>query len=166
MKRLAVVCAVSALFACGGKKSDDRGGGGGTCAPLKVTIDGAEVPGLVHGYALTQIYKGERSEQVVVLNREETCANLLSKAGRPTPDGEIDVRANAGASTMTRGVGLGSHTQLGVDVKLLGAAPKAVGDKVTLCVPVTSFTGADDHKGKAVVVSGTFTGTWCGTMEF
>lgn len=73
------------------------------------------------------------------------------------------MRANAGD---TSSVGVGASTQLGVAVKLIGAAPTKPGDVVTLCVPETKVPGFDDLKGKQVVVSGTLTGTYCGVRQF
>lgn len=150
---------------CGGKK---EGGGGAACGPLKVTVDGVDVAGLGNGLAITQKEGGESSEQVQLFNHAKaTCAQVLSKSGREVPEGEIDVRANAGKSMMTKGVGIDAHSQMGVEVKLTSAAPKAVGDPVTLCVPETTFTPrVGDYKDKKVTVSGTFAGTWCGVMEF
>lgn len=159
-----------AAAACG--KSDDKGGGGGggggSCGPLKVTIDGAEVTGLGHGLAITQKMQGEASEQVQLFNHDKaTCEEVLSKSGRQTPDGEIAVRANAGKSTMMKAIGINSSTQMGIEVKLVGKAPSKPGDKVTLCVPETTFKPAGgEHAGKTITMAGTFEGTYCGVMEF
>lgn len=134
------------------------------CPPLKVTIDGVEVPGLVHGYAVTEKEDGKSSEQVIIYNHDKhTCEQLASKSGIPIEEGEVDVRANAGDTTT---VGVGASTQFGVDVKLVSAAPTKPGDVVTLCVPETTVSGFGELKGKNIVVSGTFTGTYCGVRQF
>ena len=107
---------------------------------------------------------GESSEQVQLFNHAKaTCAQVLSKSGREVPEGEIDVRANAGDTTT---VGVGASTQFGVAVKMISAAPTKPGDIVTLCVPETKVTGFGDLKDKAIVVSGTFTGAYCGVRQF
>jgi len=139
-----------------------------SCASLKVIVDGDQLTGLVYGLAITQVYGGERSERVQVFNHAKvTCEQVLSKSGRAVEDDEIDVRANAGKSLMTKGIGFDAHSQLGVEVALMGPAPAKPGDTVTLCAPETTFKpNVGEFKGKSVTVSGTFFGTWCGEMVF
>jgi len=144
------------------------GGGGGDCGPLTVTVDGAPVAGLTHGYAITMVQGGERTEQVQLFNHEAKCEDLVSRKGRTVPDGEESVRAFAGGSgTFGRGIGLDAHTQMGVDVELIGERPKNPGDKVAVCVASASFKPvAGKYKDKAVTVSGKLEGTYCGVMDF
>ncbi|MBT9560630.1 MAG: hypothetical protein IV100_31690 [Myxococcales bacterium] len=167
----AVALACSASLACSKKEAPAPAAPPAaptTCAPLKVLVDGEQLTGLVHGLAITQVQGGERSEQVQVFNHAKvTCEQVLSKSGRSVEDGEIDVRANAGKTMMSKGIGFDAHSQLGVEIALMGTAPTKPGDKVTLCAPETTFKPtAGEFKGKSVTVSGTFTGTWCGEMVF
>jgi hypothetical protein len=133
-----------------------------------VLVNGEQLTGLVHGLAITQVQGGERSEQVQVFNHAKvTCEQVLSKSGRSVEDGEIDVRANAGKGLMSKGIGFDAHSQLGIEVALMGAAPSKPGDKVMLCAPETTFKPTvGEFKDKSVTVSGAFIGTWCGEMVF
>lgn len=164
----AITLASVAALACSKKEVPAPPAAPTTCAPLKVLVDGEQVTGLVHGLAITQVQGGERSEQVQVFNHAKvTCEQVLSKSGRMVEDGEIDVRANAGKGLMSKGIGFDAHSQLGVEVALMGAAPSKPGDQVTLCAPETTFKPTvGEFKGKSVTVSGTFMGTWCGEMVF
>ncbi|MCC6621855.1 MAG: hypothetical protein IT385_11405 [Deltaproteobacteria bacterium] len=165
MKRLILIVGVVSLgswqAACGGGKKTE-------CGPLEVTVDGKPVTGLTHGYAITHKRAGELTQQVEVFNHEAKCEELVSRKGRSVPDGEQAVRAFTGGSGMMgQGVGIESHTQMGVDVALMGEAPKNPGDKVALCVSDASFKPAiGDYKDKAVVVKGKLEGTYCGVMDW
>lgn len=165
---------LAATAACG--KDEDSKAAGGTgaakaggdaCPALKVTIDGQEVTGLTHGLAITQKMGTTVSEQVQLFNHDKaTCEEVLSKSGRTVPEGEIAVRANAGNDSMSTGVGIDSHAQLGGTVTVVGPKPSKPGDQVTLCAKETTFTpriGA--YKDKPVTIAGALTGTYCGVME-
>jgi len=164
MKRIMLsvigVSLASIPAACGGKKTE--------CGPLEVTVDGKPLTGLTHGYAITHKRGDELTQQVELFNHEATCDELTSRKGRNVPDGEQAIRAfTGGKGTFGRGVGIESHTQMGLDVDLMGEPPKSPGDKVALCVSDASFKPAiGDYKDKAVTVKGKLEGTYCGVMDW
>jgi len=140
-----------------------------TCGPLKVSVDGQELTGLVHGKAIFNKTAGKKTPQVDVFNHDKvTCAELTNIKGRQVADGEVAVRAFAGGSgSFGMGVGFGSHTQMGVNVDILSKMPEKDGDLVALCVKETTFSPTmGDHKGKSVTVSGKFEGAYCGVLDF
>lgn len=164
MKRILTFGVLTGLCACGSAKEPPAGSrtSGEVCPPRKVVLDGVEVPGLIHGYAVTESYRGQRVDRVTLLNHEEPCANLVSKVWRPPAEGEVSVHAKASTAALARGLTMGSTNTFGIDVRMLTPPPRAIGDTVTLCVPETTFTLAAKERGIPAVVGGTFTGTWCG----
>jgi hypothetical protein len=150
---------------CSKKSADPK-----DCKPLTVSVDGAPLAGLQPtGLARLDKMKTDSSYEVEVFNHAKvTCEAWTNKKGRAVEPNEIGVRALAGGTGMMgKGVGIESHMQFGGDVSVVGAKPKAVGDKVTLCASEITFTpriGA--YKDKKVVISGLFEGSYCGEMEF
>lgn len=162
---------ISALVAGGCSKQDDKpaGAAAAACKPLSVSVDGTPLAAMPNGLARSNNMNGDISYEVHVFDHDKaTCDELLGKSGRSVPEGEVSVRAWAGgAGSMGRGVGLGAHAQMGVDVALVSAKPKAMGDRVKLCVNNVSFTpqiGAE--KGKTVVMNGLVEGAYCGEMKW
>lgn len=150
--------------------ANKRGGGNAeACRPLRVTVDGTALPALGHGLAKANNMNGDVSYEVTVFDHAKaTCEQLLDRAGREVPAGEISVRAFAAGTGMTgKGVAIGAHTQMGGNVTLVGPAPKAVGDAVKVCVDHVAFKPiAGDYKDKDVVVDGLFTGPYCGEVTW
>ena len=150
---------------CSKKSTDPK-----DCKPLTVTVDGAPVTVfLPTGLARMDKMGGESPYEVEIFNHAKiTCEQWTNKKGRVVEPGEIGVRALAGGSGMMgKGVGIESHMQFGGDVSVVGAPPKAVGDKVTLCASEITFkpqVGA--YKDKKVTIQGLFEGSYCGVMEF
>jgi hypothetical protein len=162
MRALAIV---AMLAGCGGTKE----AASGECKPLTVTVDGQPLPALPHGLAKANNMNGDVSYEVQLFNHDKaTCDALLDKSGRQIPDGEVSVRAFAAGAGMTgKGVAIGSHTQMGGNVRLASEPPKAVGDVVKVCVDHVAFTPiAGAYKDKNVVVDGLFAGTYCGEMSW
>lgn len=163
---LLLLMSIAALGAGCSKKSTDPK----DCTPLTVTVDGAPLTGLVPtGLARMDKMGGETPYEVEIFNHAKiTCEQWTNKNGRVVEPGELGVRALAGGSGMMgKGVGIESHMQFGGDVSLVGAKPKAVGDKVTLCASEITFTPRiGDYKDKKVTIAGRFEGTYCGEMEF
>jgi len=146
-----------------------KGGGGGSCKPLSITVDGKAIPGLGHGLARLNKMGSDQSYEVDVFNHDKvTCEKFNDKHGRAMEPDEVNARAFAGGEGMMgKGVGIGSHTQSGVTVEVVGDPPKAVGDLVKICVDNATFKPAvGDLKDKAVVVDGLFEGKYCGEMSF
>ncbi len=164
MKQLVVV-----VLAVAGACAKQDGSASGTCKPLRVTVDGTPLPALPHGLAKANNMNGDISYEVTVFNPSTaTCEQLLDKAGREIPAGEVSVRAFAAGAGMTgKGVAIGAHTQMGGNVFLVSPAPKAVGDVVQVCVDHAAFKPiAGDYKDKNVVIDGLFTGTYCGQVSW
>ena len=164
MRRLAIL---AALLAAGCSNKD--GGGGGACKPLSVTVDGTALAAMPHGLAKANNRSGDVSFEVTMLSHDKaTCEQLLDKAGRQIPDGELSVRGFAGGAGMTgKGVGIDAHTQMGGAVSLVGDKPTAVGDRVKVCADSISFKPiAGAYKDKQVVIDGLFEGTYCGEMAW
>lgn len=156
---------VLVLAACGNKQSAS----GGECKALSVTVDGTPLPAMPHGLAKANNMNGDVSYEVNVFNHDKaTCDQLLNKAGREIPEGEVSVRAFAAGAGMTgKGVAIGAHTQMGGHVTLASPPPKAVGDVVKVCVDNVAFKPiAGDYKDKNVVVNGLLEGTYCGEMTW
>jgi hypothetical protein len=129
MQRLVFASVIAlGVGACGGKKDDPSGGGGGggggTCPPLKVVHDGVEVPGLTHGYAVTESYRGQRVDRVTLLNHEESCGKLVSRVSSPPAEGEVSVQASASSAALARGLTMGRTNTFGIDVRMLTPAPQ------------------------------------------
>jgi hypothetical protein len=160
------------LLAC--SKGDDGAGGGeggaaAACPAFELSVDGKPVTGVTHKLAFTHKRKDDRTHQVQWFNHDKaTCAEVTATKGRVVPDGEVAVGAFAGGKgAFGKGVSLSYHTQLGVAVALVGPAPEKAGDKVSLCVPETTFkptVGPD--KDKSVTVKGLMEGSWCGFMDW
>jgi hypothetical protein len=168
MKTLVVIAAVLAA-GCSNKDGGGAGGGGGACKPLSVTVDGTALAAMPHGLAKANNRNGDVSYEVTMLNHDKaTCAQLLDKAGRQIPDGELSVRAFAGGAGMTgKGVAIDAHTQMGGAVSLVGGKPTAVGDRVKVCADSISFKPvAGAYKDKQVVITGLFEGAYCGEMAW
>lgn len=150
---------------CSKKSTDPK-----DCKPLAVAVDGAPLAGfLPTGLARLDKMGSTTALEVEVFNHAKiTCEQWTNKKGRVVEPGEIGVRALAGGEGMMgQGVGLEMHMQFGGEVGVVGTKPKAIGDKVTLCASDITFTpqvGA--YKGKKVAISGLFTGTYCGEMQF
>lgn len=162
---------IATLLAAGCSKKDDKAGGASAaaCKPLTVTVDGTPLAAMPNGLAKSNNMNGDISYEVHAFDHAKTtCEDMLNKSGRTVPEGEVSVRAWAGgAGSMGKGVGIGAHAQMGVDVKLVSGRPKASGDVVKLCVNHVSFTpqvGAE--KGKTVVMNGLVEGTYCGEMKW
>jgi hypothetical protein len=158
----------------GGKAAGDQAPGGGApaggaapapaaCPPLTFTIDGEAQTGFVHALAIQHKDKYESVWQVEMYSHDQvTCEQVLSKGGRAAPAGERNVRAYTG--DRTKGVGFGGHAQMRTaDVRVVGAPPAQPGDTLTLCADEHAFTRDD---GTKVIIAGTFTGTYCGVLEF
>ncbi|CAN5917493.1 hypothetical protein BH11MYX3_BH11MYX3_39370 [soil metagenome] len=164
MRSSLVLLTLLAAAAC-----SKKGGDASSCKPLSVTADGKAISGLGHGLARLNKMGTDQSWEVDLFNHDKTtCEAYVNKKGRQVPDGEITVRAFAGGSgIMGKGVGVGVHTQGGVDASVVGAEPKAKGDKVTICVDHATFTPlVGEYKDKPVVVDGLFEGSYCGEMQF
>ncbi len=139
------------------------------CRVMSVTAGGVAIAGLGHGLARLNKTGHTQSWQVDVWNHDKvTCQTYNNKRGRTVETGEVSVRAFAGGEGMMgQGVGIDAHTQGGVEVELVSAEPKAIGDKVTLCVDRAAFKPiAGTHKDQDVVIDGLFEGTYCGEMSF
>jgi hypothetical protein len=172
-KLVALVVAVAVAVVVGGgcSKKDGAGSGGaaGSCKPLAVTVDGTPLAAMPNGLARSNNMNGDISYEVLVFNHDKaTCAELVSKAGRQIPDGEVSVRAFAGGGGMMgKGVGIASHTQAGGDISLVSAKPTAVGDIVKVCVDNVSFSPqVGENKGKKVTITGLFEGKYCGELKW
>jgi hypothetical protein len=164
MKTIALALLVLAS-ACAKKE----GATAGSCKDLTVTVDGAPLPALPHGLAKANNMNGDVSYEVQLFNHDKTtCDQFLDKAGRPIPEGEVSVRAFAAGAGMTgKGVSIGTHTQMGGNVTLVSDKPKAVGDIVKVCVDNVSFKPiSGDYRDKDVVVSGLFSGKYCGEKSW
>lgn len=167
--------AFGAVLAAGcSKKTESGGGEGGSmptgkCRALEVTVDGAALPAMPVGLARSNNMNGDISYEVLMFNHDKaTCEQLLSKSGRQIPDGEVSVRAFAGGGGMMgKGVGIEAHTQAGGSVGLVSGKPKAAGDEVMICVDNVSFSPQiGDYKGKKIMVTGLFKGSYCGELKF
>ncbi|HEY5923007.1 MAG TPA: hypothetical protein VIV11_15110 [Kofleriaceae bacterium] len=160
-----VIAAALLVSACSRKETAT----GSACRPVSVTVDGAALPALPKGLAKANNMNGDISYEVQLFNHDKvTCEDMLNKAGRPIPDGEISVRAFAAGAGMTgKGIAIDSHTQMGGPVTLLSDKPKAAGDVVKVCVDNAAFKPiAGRYKDKDVVVTGLFEGTYCGEMQW
>ena len=163
--RAALLLLITLAAGCSKKSTDPK-----DCKPLTVTIDGAPLTGQQPtGLARLDKMGTSLSYEVEVFNHTKiTCEQWTNKKGRIVEPGELGVRALAGGDgVMGKGVGIESHMQFGGDVDVVGAKPKAVGDKVTLCASEITFTpkvGA--YKDKKVTISGLFEGSYCGEMQF
>jgi hypothetical protein len=161
--------AVSALLftvAC------SKGGGGqdaASCPAFSLAVDGQAVAGFTGKLAFTHKKGEERTHQVSWFNHDKaTCEEITSRQGRPVPEGEVSFAAfTGGQGPFGKGVQLGSHSQMGIDVALVSAAPAKAGDKVSLCIPETTFKpGMGPMKDKSVTVKGLVEGSWCGFMDW
>lgn len=150
---------------CSNRSADPK-----DCKPLTVTVDGAPLTGqLPTGLARLDKMGTDSSYEVEIFNHAKiTCEQWTNKKGRVVEPGELGVRALAGGQgTMGQGVGLEVHFQFGGKVDVVGAKPKAIGDKVTLCASEITFTPqVGGYKGKKVTIAGLFEGSYCGEMEF
>lgn len=172
MKQLVVVVLALLLLlvlplvgACAKQSGDSAA----TCRPLRVTVDGVALPAMPHGLAKANNMNGDVSYEVTVFDQTTaTCEQLLDRAGRQIPDGEVSVRAFAAGAGMTgKGVAIGAHTQMGGNVTLVSRAPKAVGDVVKVCVDRAAFEPiAGAYKDTHVVVDGLFEGKYCGEVTW
>jgi hypothetical protein len=165
MKQLVVVVIVLAA-ACAKNESSSSAT---ACRPLRVTVDGTPLPALPHGLAKANNMNGDISYEITRFNQATaTCAQLLDRAGREVPAGEISVRAFAAGVGMTgKGVAIGAHTQMGGNVTLASPAPKAVGDIVKVCADSVAFEPiAGEYKGTQVTIDGLFEGTYCGEVTW
>lgn len=155
--------AVALIGGCSKKR--DRG----ACKPMSVTAGGVAIGALGHGLARLNKTGHTQSWQVDVWNHDKvTCEKYNNKRGRNVEPGEVSVRAFAGGEGMMgQGVGIDVHTQGGVEVEVVGAEPKAIGDQVTLCVDHAAFKPiAGTYKDQDVVIDGLFEGTYCGELSF
>jgi hypothetical protein len=161
MTRALLLSLLLSLSACGKKTAE-------SCGPVKVTVDGTEIPGLTHGLAMATKQGGALSFQVQVFNHDKaTCEQILSKNGRSIPEGEKSVRAFTGGGMIGDGVGIEAHTQGQLDVTMLTPKPAKDGDVVGLCVGESKFSPEiGDYKGKQIVVKGYFSGPFCGVLDW
>lgn len=139
------------------------------CRPLSVTAGGTPIRDLGHGLARRNKQARDITLQIDLWNHDKvTCATFNAKRGRAVEPGEVSVRAfSGGDGMMGQGVGIGVHTQGGVDVELVGSAPTAIGDKVALCVDHASFKPiAGTYKDQDVEIDGLFEGTYCGELAY
>ncbi len=157
------------LVACG-SKGGEGGGDAASCPAFEMKVDGQPVTGFTHKLAFTHKQGGEQKLQVQWFNHDKaTCEDVTSMKGRQVPDGEVTVAAMAGGKgVMGKAVIAGSHTEFGVDVELVGDAPKNAGDKVAVCVreakEIKPMMGP--YKGKTLTVKGLLDGSWCGFMDW
>ena len=170
ISRSALFSASLLMLACGSKGDGGAGGGGdaASCPAFELKVDGQAVTGFTDKLAFTHKRHDERIHQVQWFNHAATCADVTSMKGRVIPEGEIDIAAMAGGNgAFGKGVIMSSHSQLGVDVALVGAAPAKEGDKVQLCVPETTFKPKmGQYADKSISIKGLMEGSWCGFMDW
>jgi len=185
MKKFAVLCALVFAFGCGkgtSKQAEPTSGSAagadpataGTakapavdlkapCPALSVTVDGAELPGLVHGLGVTMVSGSYTTHMVQLFNHDKsTCEEIVSGRRNSQPD-EIVVKAFHGAAP---GVGIDVFTQV-EGTLTVDKATETVGEPLEICVraPVTFTPNAGTYTGKKVAIVGTFTGKFCGVNK-
>jgi len=130
------------------------------CPELAVTVDGAALPGLVHGTGVTMVSGSYTTHMVQLFNHDKsTCEEIVSGRRNVQPD-EIVVKAFHGAAP---GVGIDVYTHVQGTITLDKGTDK-VGEPLEICVrqPVTFTPNAGTYTGKKVAIVGKFSGKFCG----
>ena len=133
------------------------------CGPMSVTADGTQFDQLLtNGFAYTQKSGGDTTEIVQMYNNPDvTCTDVLG--GRTVVEPE-EVMFGAAAKAQA-GVLVEEEFKFG-KTSLLNE-PSAVGDRISICVqPTTVNPSSGKFAGRTVVMSGKFTGTYCGEKAY